>query len=301
MRTTIRATIIGLTLLASASVLADAPQGSPQWIIEQYFAKPEFPDFEDYLADEEREYLLERPTIGAMMKSEYLDSITLDHHILESKEASEVWSVETCVAGDCFDTYFHFVKSGDSYKVRAIRALSLTGIYEAMLEMYTDSTNIPDSVQWQLDQARLVIGTDRQLRKHYSDNTEKFDQLAEMVSQVDLPSVQYVASEVSRTEEEFARRVAEYDTTGTIEIAPMSHYGTGDKDFDGRVVAMIDWLHLDRAQKSDNAVYLYLGGIMDNSVGYCYVPEGSSPPEMSPNDYIMVEEIAPHWYLFKTT
>ena len=46
---------------------------------------------------------------------------------------------------------------------------------------------------------------------------------------------------------------------------------------------------------------LNIGGILDNSVGYLYVPPGTNPPKMSPSDFIYVEEVADRWYIYKTT
>ncbi len=48
-------------------------------------------------------------------------------------------------------------------------------------------------------------------------------------------------------------------------------------------------------------MHLYLGGILDNSVGYLYVPVGKTPPKMSPDGYIYIEKISGCWYAYKTT
>ncbi|MBF0135268.1 MAG: hypothetical protein HQL65_03450 [Magnetococcales bacterium] len=48
-------------------------------------------------------------------------------------------------------------------------------------------------------------------------------------------------------------------------------------------------------------VEITIGGILDNSVGFLFVPDGKQPPAMTPDAYIMVERLAGNWYLFKTT
>lgn len=48
-------------------------------------------------------------------------------------------------------------------------------------------------------------------------------------------------------------------------------------------------------------VNIIIGGIMDNEVGYLYVPDGIKPPEISPNDFIYVEYIIGNWYIYRTT
>lgn len=54
--------------------------------------------------------------------------------------------------------------------------------------------------------------------------------------------------------------------------------------------------------KNDGGTFeLNIGGILDNSVGYLYVPPGAKPPTMSPSKFIYIEEITDGWYVYKTT
>lgn len=53
--------------------------------------------------------------------------------------------------------------------------------------------------------------------------------------------------------------------------------------------------------KEEGIFKLLIGGIMDNSVGYLFVPPGESPPKMSPQKYIYVEQIIEGWYIYKAT
>lgn len=46
---------------------------------------------------------------------------------------------------------------------------------------------------------------------------------------------------------------------------------------------------------------LKIGGILDNSVGYFYIPVDSLVPRMSDDKYIYIEEVSENWYLYKTT
>lgn len=41
--------------------------------------------------------------------------------------------------------------------------------------------------------------------------------------------------------------------------------------------------------------------LLDNTVGYTYLPDGVSPPRLQPDDVICIERIVDHWYIFKTT
>lgn len=61
-------------------------------------------------------------------------------------------------------------------------------------------------------------------------------------------------------------------------------------------------LHIGSVERTDSGlVELVIGGTMDNSVGFLWVPRGGTAPAMSPDAYILVEHVVGPWYLFKTT
>ncbi len=47
--------------------------------------------------------------------------------------------------------------------------------------------------------------------------------------------------------------------------------------------------------------FVTIGGIVDNTAGYIYAADGAKLPRMTPSEYIYIEEVLPHWYIFKTT
>ena len=54
-------------------------------------------------------------------------------------------------------------------------------------------------------------------------------------------------------------------------------------------------------ESDDGTIKLNIGGILDNSVGFLYVPPGAHPPKMSADEIIYVEEIDDGWFIYKTT
>lgn len=50
----------------------------------------------------------------------------------------------------------------------------------------------------------------------------------------------------------------------------------------------------------DGSFQFVIGGITDNTVGYGFSPSGALPP-ISTDEFIWVERLAPHWFLFRTT
>ena len=75
-------------------------------------------------------------------------------------------------------------------------------------------------------------------------------------------------------------------------------YAGGESE---RAKAEIKSLHLSHAETEGKKFMLLIGGITDNSVGFLRVQDEADLPQMSPSEFIMIEKIAPNWYLFKTT
>ena len=77
-----------------------------------------------------------------------------------------------------------------------------------------------------------------------------------------------------------------------------SLYSEGDKE---QSIKGAKHLYINQVSDKDGVLDFRIGGIIDNSVGYLYVPEGLKPPTMSPGGFIYIEEIADGWYIYKTT
>lgn len=50
-----------------------------------------------------------------------------------------------------------------------------------------------------------------------------------------------------------------------------------------------------------NIIDINIGGILDNSVGYLYIPNNVVPPKINDQNYIYLEKIVKDWYIYKTT
>lgn len=60
-------------------------------------------------------------------------------------------------------------------------------------------------------------------------------------------------------------------------------------------------LHLHSIKKSDNGNYFVtIGGMVDNHVGFIYSKK-EKVPKINPSNYIWLEQIAPCWFLYRTT
>ncbi|MDX2110619.1 MAG: hypothetical protein SFY80_10300 [Verrucomicrobiota bacterium] len=48
-------------------------------------------------------------------------------------------------------------------------------------------------------------------------------------------------------------------------------------------------------------IQFIIGGVLDNTVGFVFVPVGKNPPKMSEADFILVDPVLNGWFLIKTT
>ncbi|MDH3974479.1 MAG: hypothetical protein OEV42_09395 [Deltaproteobacteria bacterium] len=78
----------------------------------------------------------------------------------------------------------------------------------------------------------------------------------------------------------------------------LKFFTTGDKERSKKTAKK---LFLNSVYKDGGVINFNIGGMIDNSVGFLYVPVDKSPPSMSPKDFIYIEQITDGWYIYKTT
>ncbi len=60
-------------------------------------------------------------------------------------------------------------------------------------------------------------------------------------------------------------------------------------------------LFINHVRNNGGVLELSIGGILDNEIGYLYVPPGTDPPTINPSEFIYVEEVTDDWYVYKKT
>ncbi len=61
------------------------------------------------------------------------------------------------------------------------------------------------------------------------------------------------------------------------------------------------YLNTVQYEAESGIVDVNIGGMLDNSVGYFYVPKNAVVPRMTDDNYIYIERVVGDWYLYKTT
>ena len=163
------------------------------------------------------------------------------------------------------DLYFYLTLE-DSWKVSAVRRLALTGIIEGAYQYLKSKPTLTAEEKEELANVELLLAPDKALREWFGRNAARMNKLYEK-SRGLKPG--YVSEQRDPRSTEIKAQLKALNFA-TLEVHP------------------------------DGNVEFVIGGVTDNTVGFLYSP-GNQPPKMSPGSYIWIEEIAPKWFLFRTT
>ena len=250
-----------------------------EWIVKQYFLAPEFPDVKDYIAKEEFDYQLSHPTYGEIFK-EPLDSgfIHITYRNIHVDSETSVYAVTLSSDRMSTDMYCHLHNREGKWKIHSVREVAMTGIYFAMIEQLDSLPSIPDSMLFSYNNAKLVVIPDKELKKYFNNNADKFNTIVEIYKK---------NNSIKKTTEFLYER---------------KFYNSDDEyNADKTAISLMKELYIQRIDRENNTIKFLIGGILDNAVYIYYILDEQSPPKMNPNNNIYVEKIAPNWYIVKTT
>jgi hypothetical protein len=250
----------------------DSEQGSPEWIIEMYFARRAFPQLEQYTIGELRND--NQATAGSGLS----DSAHVTWRKLQEEPARAVYAVAITDRAYHSDNYAFFVRTGDGWKLNAIRSLGLPGAFYRLMEQLESERNLPDSLAMRLANMRLAVHSDDSLKSYFRGNAEDFNMLRNILRSA--PDIIAVTGD------------------GVTDPATTSNSGTIS-----RITALLRKLRIRsirRAAEGSGAFYLTIHEESGHAVGYLSLPEGAAPPGMTPSRFIYLEEIARGWYIYKS-
>lgn len=161
------------------------------------------------------------------------------------------------------DFYFYLTMQG-SWKVTCMRALALTGIIEGAYQYLKTKPNPTAEEKEELGNYELVLASDESLRQWFAKNAASMNALYEMSRGL---------------KKGFEEKHPRYE----------------------EIKARLKALHFVSIEvDTDGTVEFIIGGVTDNTVGFLYSP-ANQPPMISSNSYIWIEEVAPRWFIFRTT
>lgn len=78
-------------------------------------------------------------------------------------------------------------------------------------------------------------------------------------------------------------------------------YTAGEKDTTARLIKKLHLTSTQPLEANGRIIELLIGGTLDNSVGFFYIPDECTPPEMNADSYIYIERIIGNWFIYRTT
>lgn len=163
------------------------------------------------------------------------------------------------------DLYF-YLASQSSWRVNAVRTLALTGIIEGAYQYLKSKPSRTADEETEFANMELLLASDKVLREWFRQNATSMNKL-------------YESSKVMKK----------------------GDFSSADNPEYAEIKRQLLALHFSLAEIKENGnAEFVIGGVTDNTVGFLYSPT-DQPPVISSNQYIWVEEVAPKWYLFRTT
>ena len=247
--------------------------GSPEWVVEQFYARPQFPGKRAHITGEYAEHYADAPTMGEQLPP----AVHVTSRVLARSDSSAVFATSLRDSSRAADWYTYLARQEGTWRITAVRTLALPPFVYMLRDELRALPTRPDSLERRLRNLELTMRSDSALQAHFGSRRPAFDALATQFAQAG--DAQLVRAD------------------GTVEPANAAA-GVG------AVASQLRALDLNAVRRDPGlkgCVLISIGGILDNGVGFLRADPGCQVPAMSPQEYIYLERVAPDWYLYKTT
>lgn len=264
--------LFGLTVTCAFPIVEI---GSPDWIVETFFKGKDFPEKTKYYTGEMFKQYLNTPPMGAWIP----ENVHITYRILDNTDNALIYAVQY-TDGTMVDDWYCFINKEDgNWKLKAVRTLATTGPLVKIVQDLSQKTDLTEQEKYYLHSATLTISSDASLKQYFKEHKAEFDDILYFYRK--YPELLQVKSD------------------GSIDI----NIDNERLDFNmlAEKIRKLGLNYVGRQKDDKTIIDFSIGGILENSVGYLFVPRNSKKPCMSPNNYIYLEEIYPCWYIYKTT
>ncbi len=168
--------LVLILLLVSITINAQVlfQTGSPEWLVNKFFAEQNFPDKGSFFIDEMIDQI-SYPSIGEELKGE----AKISQREIERSSDEAVFSVNISKINEQKDFYC-YLKNKDGWKISAIRAFILPGYVHLLADSIMRDPDLPDSTKSIVNSIRLLSGTDENLKEYFKINFNEFKNLLEL-------------------------------------------------------------------------------------------------------------------------
>ncbi len=253
---------------------------SPLELVEKVLTDKKFvKNKTNYASGEFLDYNNAKPTV-----KEFNKNTSKKYLLLSQTDSVAVVNVTiTNESNNGFDCYY-FLEKNESWKITAFRALAQTNIiFMALKELENISENEVDS---------FIIKSEI-----YKSKEDLFLQKENMILTIALDDT--IVRFFKSHEKEYNDLLNEILTDSTINFDNSRFYTL--TDYQINTYKKLLFSSISMSSFCENGIAFSIGGILDNTVGYLYIPEGEKVPIMNPDSLIMLRKISDHWYIYKTT
>lgn len=148
--------------------------GSPEWLVNKFFAEQNFPDKGSFFIDEMIDQI-SYPSIGEELKG----GAKISQREIERSSDEAVFAVNISKINEQKDFYC-YLKDKDGWKISAIRAFILPSYVHLLADSIMRDPDLPDSTKSIVNSIRLLSGTDENLKEYFKINFNEFKNLLEL-------------------------------------------------------------------------------------------------------------------------
>ncbi|HKP77298.1 MAG TPA: hypothetical protein VJT67_17330 [Longimicrobiaceae bacterium] len=278
MTRTFRVAVLLLALPFSGA-RAQAPESdttSAAWVVRQFYASHAFPGLAAHITGEYKENYATAATMGSRLPP----GVAVTSRPLLADAQQAVFATALRDTAKAEDWYTYLRREQGVWKIEAVRTLALPPLVYMLLDTLQEgrkSGTLGELDARLLENLRLTTQSDSALKAYLVAHQPALLAVAQHFAAI--PGAEGISEEgkVRGSAPEAGRR---------------------------QLAAELRALHLNgvmRLPSAPHCIFIVIGGMLDNQVGYIYAPDGCAPPPLSPSEYIYVERVAPGWYIYKTT
>lgn len=255
-----------------------ARRGTPEWVVEMFYARPEFPDKARHITGEFASGYANAPTMGSRLPR----TVAVTSRALREARDSAVYATSLREGQHSQDWYTFLRREHGVWKIESVRTLSLPPVHHLLLdslERRHARGTLADSLRYTMEVMRLAVRSDSALKRHLLANESSLRALA-----VRFAAMRELNAASASGESSPPGAVGESERRGLMSELRSARLGA-----------------VMRFEDRPHCVFLKIGGSTDNTVGFLHAPPGCAAPPLSAFDFIYIEAVAPGWFLYKTT
>lgn len=166
--------------------------GSPEWLVDMFFKKSNFPDKANYFSGEMLNET-EKPTIGEELNGKG----EMSFHQINAADDRIVFAVELKIDEKAVDFYAFLKRQNNDWKIVAVRSFILPDFVYKVADSLSNQTYLPDSSLYL--SLKLFTMNDSQLKNYFIDKSDSFNELISYFNQNDKESGDKKLSELGCT------------------------------------------------------------------------------------------------------